>query len=188
MRMTWPWVAGFFEGEGCITWYTGKKKGTAGRGAVVTIGQKDQTSLVLIQKFLRQEGIEAARLYWRKPYKSKHRRVVTGCWILQLTRKGENQLFLRRILPYLVSKRQKAIEVLRLQKTQRRGRLNKNDIGVLLHLWDRNTRVEVIATVLGVGPQRVRDVAHQNGRRTGKRCDKCTNSAFLPSGQGAFWL
>jgi hypothetical protein len=180
MKMTWAWIGGFFEGEGCVTWYEGQKKGTSGRGAVITIGQKDKEPLNQIKRFLETQGFVAVRVYWRKPYNSKHNR-GNGCWILQITRKGENQLFLRKVIPYLIAKQEKATQVLAKTLSQRAGRLHKTDEALILRLWNQQVHVREIARVFGIGQPRVYDVVRAHGKHTGRRCAQCTSSAMLPS-------
>lgn len=54
--MTWQWIAGFFEGEGCIVWHKPKKNSTQGIGGVISIGQKNKEPLQAIYDFLKSEN------------------------------------------------------------------------------------------------------------------------------------
>lgn len=168
MKLSWEWIGGFFEGEGCVTWYAGEE-GHRGRGAVISIGQKEKEPLKQIATFLAQEGFRGVRLYWRKPYPSKWRGKINGCWMLQLTRKGENQWFLREIIPHLIAKRNKAESILSKTAAQRSGTLTVRDISHVVQLWDDGKSGQIIAKQTGIGHHRVLRVLKASGRDTSRR-------------------
>lgn len=121
--VTWPWVAGFFEGEGNIAWYKGRKgtkQGTSGR---IIIGQKDKRPLVAIVKFLALQGFTHTLLYLRpaKPPKKPN-----PIWILGINQREEVIKFLDAIAPMLFEKQKKAVLV-----RDRLGRLNQERIAIL---------------------------------------------------------
>lgn len=108
MNMTWEWVAGFFEGEGCITWYEPKKRGgRQGVGARAIIGQKCKEPLVAIQQFLLQQGIVNPLLYLRKPWAGALGK-ASPTWMLTIQRRDDVLLFLTAIAPLLFQKQEKA--------------------------------------------------------------------------------
>jgi len=185
MRMSWAWIGGFFEGEGCVTWYKGKPKGHAGRGAVITIGQKEKAPLVLIQQFLRKHQIDA-RIYWRKPYKSKYRKSgITGIWAFQITRKADTDRFLRKVIPYLIEKRLKATIVLERLTLQRQSK--SVDVAKAVNLREGGMPIHKIARLMGFGYRKVRDALEKAGKHTGRLAPRSTQNATKQSGQMEFW-
>jgi hypothetical protein len=187
VRMTWAWLGGFFEGEGCITWYERDHRGHSGRGAVVVIGQKMKAPLVLIQEFLCRQGIQGAKLYRRKARPPK---IPNGIWILQINRKAETAWFLKKIIPYLVEKRLKAKVVLEKQTAQRQSRcsVSDEDRALIVRLWEKKVSLVAIAQATGLSNNRLLAMLREAGKHTGKRCFKCTESVTDASGQGVFWL
>ncbi len=104
--MTWDWIAGFFEGEGNISWYQGvrgTKQGTSGR---IVIGQKDKRPLVAIKSFLEEKGFKHCLLYVRPSRPPKNR-----LWILAINQRDEVIKFLDHIMPMLFEKQEKALEI-----------------------------------------------------------------------------
>jgi len=66
MEMNWDYVAGFFDGEGCVTLYK-EKTNKWGKAVKVSITQKDTESLKEIKKFLHNQGLERVGFYtWKK--------------------------------------------------------------------------------------------------------------------------
>lgn len=95
------YIAGFFDGEGCIT--------LSNRQVKIDIVQKDDGILRLIQQ------IFGGRIYRRKATK-----IGGESFVLQLTRKEEQVRFLQAIQPYCFVKKHKvdiAIEFLGLIKS-----------------------------------------------------------------------
>jgi hypothetical protein len=99
----WEWLAGFFEGEGCIAWYEGD--GKRGRGARLMIGQVDKRPLQAIYDFLLQEGITSIQFYLR-PASASYR--STPCWMLSVTKRDDVLRYLDGIRPWLFQKAEKA--------------------------------------------------------------------------------
>lgn len=109
----WCWLAGFFDGEGCIclnthalSWY-------------VAIGQADKVVLENIQIFLARQGIEA-KIYDRK-YTDLHYQNTYGkkpVYVMWVSRRRSNLTpFLNAILPYLqTNKKEQVQDALRMMR------------------------------------------------------------------------
>jgi len=111
--INWDWVAGFFEGEGNISWYQGvkgTKQGTSGR---IVIGQKDERSLIAIKDFLEGNGFTRCLLYRRPAYPPRNPNPI---WILAINQRDEVVRFLEQIKPMLFEKQAKAADVLKRLK------------------------------------------------------------------------
>lgn len=107
MTMTWEWIGGFFEGEGCISWYEGENGTKHGLGGRITIGQKDKRPLQAIYDFLLDQGFPPPGFYLRPyPKKSKYNR--SPLWIIAIQKREDVIRFLTEIEPFLFEKREKA--------------------------------------------------------------------------------
>lgn len=94
--ISWEYLAGFVDGEGCIKIYT---KPSGYKVVRCTIGQKHREVLDQIQTFLMtNNAITLSR----------------GCYYLQLNSRIDVEHFLLGILPYLIVKKQDALAVLEL--------------------------------------------------------------------------
>jgi hypothetical protein len=94
-KVDWPWIAGFWEGEGSCGFYSSYSRGYKVGHLTAHIAQKDMTPLVYIQKAVSAGSV--------KRYQNK-----TGRWyyLWQLTaRKAES--FLRCLLPYIKTRRRR---------------------------------------------------------------------------------
>jgi|SRR5579859_1609701 len=99
--MTWQYIAGFFDGEGCIT-YTSEDR------LQLSVSQKRPKVIYRIQEFLALNGIESV-IYIQKS--SQHvLRIKQG-------KRKENAIkFLNLIFPFLVCKRTVVQDFLRFMK------------------------------------------------------------------------
>ena len=113
--MSWPWIAGFFEGEGYVGWADQtNKNGRGGAGGRLIIGQKDKRPLVAIQKFFISSGCKNPLLYLRKPAKSISRiGPPTWMWILAVSRRDDVMLVLSEIKDLVIQKRPRVLDVMR---------------------------------------------------------------------------
>lgn len=106
VEISWEWVAGFFEGEGCIFWQEGKKgtkQSTCGRA---TIGQKEKAPLQAIYAFLIEQGFSTPAFYLRPAWKGSDRSI--DIWMLTIQRREDVIRFLKSIEPFLFQKKEKA--------------------------------------------------------------------------------
>lgn len=88
--MDWSYIAGFFDGEGCV--------GVYGRGHQITISQKDKSVLVAIQTFTDSEGIRShLRGYPSRTSGKMHCIVITA--------KPDLEKFISKVLSYSIVKR-----------------------------------------------------------------------------------
>jgi intein-encoded DNA endonuclease-like protein len=91
------YIAGFFDGEGCVSCIP--FKGHKYKRRYVSIANKDKGVLELIQK---QYG-GSLRLKTNK----------NPCWQLDMTQKSQIKRLLEDILPYMIVKREGALECLK---------------------------------------------------------------------------
>lgn len=87
--MNWAYLAGFVDGEGCLKTYQGYPR--------LTIGQKHPEVLYRVKEFL---GIQNAITLSR------------GCYYLQIQKKSQMKEVITNMLPFLIVKRQDALEIL----------------------------------------------------------------------------
>jgi hypothetical protein len=114
-RLTPQWLAGFFDGEGCITV---TMSGVTNPRVMVSITQQDYNILYAIwEKFC---TTRTGCLY--KPTRKKSRGNEQDCWLLHFT--GKSCLpILRTIEPYVILKRKLVIWGIEMaQLTQERGK------------------------------------------------------------------
>ncbi len=141
--VTWPYVAGFFDGEGCIAHVNPGKISWR-----VSITQTDVHALDLVTEFLNSNGIKTFRHNDSKPFtgKSGHmgRRPCFSIWMGGRTGVVN---FLSAVLPYLIVKKIQAQDLLRFLKMypDLRGpvtRLRKPERCKHGHMFDtKNTRI-----------------------------------------------
>jgi hypothetical protein len=103
--MNWDWIAGFFEGEGCIYWREGTKGTKSGTSGGVIIGQRVKDPLTAIYAFLIEEGIHNPILYLRPQGKNPRSRPI---WILRLNIREDVVFFLEHVRHALFDKQPKA--------------------------------------------------------------------------------
>lgn len=110
-QITWQYIAGFFDGEGSITIYSPREKQNY---IMISMAQSEGQNkvLYLIQEFLLQKGI-AANIYISKPKTQYGRQKL---FALCIRKKRESVIFLEGILPYLIVKKDKATESLKIAK------------------------------------------------------------------------
>lgn len=92
--MTWQYVAGFFDGEGCVQY----KPTHSCFNLQITQSMKQDAVLFQIQEFLTSHAIRS-QMQTRLDVRVRHLRITNAEGIL---------LFLRQALPYLIVKKQKA--------------------------------------------------------------------------------
>lgn len=109
MDMSWPYIAGFFDGEGSIgvaAHATGRKAGIY----IAQSGRMGQITLIEIQVFLKSQGIDSAVFQTGKAGVSKRTKPSYRLAVNGFT--GTTK-FLKAVLPYIRIKRSQAQDVLR---------------------------------------------------------------------------
>lgn len=106
---SWAYLAGFTDGDGCISYETAKRRYHYAR---VRWAQKEATSQVLdwIATFLSAQGIKIGVRNFSVARKSQ-------CYPqreLAITNVADSRIVIRRMLPYLVLKRGRALEALEI--------------------------------------------------------------------------
>jgi len=91
----WAWVAGFFEGEGCLHISPVGKNGFYSQ-IVITSGVKENLEVV--------RQITGGRIYLHKEHRGNRHLYYS----LRLTKRSEQQEFISKIKPFLAGKREQA--------------------------------------------------------------------------------
>lgn len=116
-KITWDYLAGFFDGEGCIFYeiYQYKKYKCHRFECHITQSQSRSEVLFLIKDFLKMKKIKS-RIIFREPGTEKaepqFRLIIGGM--------GYGKEFLEKIIPFLFVKREKAKKALKFI-SQRKG-------------------------------------------------------------------
>lgn len=101
--MKWEWLAGFFDGEGCIVVRIDTKKKRKSPDIWLQFHQLPRSGVLLeIREFLEQRAVSVHYHVGQK-----------GCGMLQISKKADVELCLKRMFPYLRVKRGQAEECLR---------------------------------------------------------------------------
>ena len=123
--MDWRYLAGFFDGEGCIRFYQSRNN------YVFQITQQKREVLDIIAAFLKSQMVESVRIYKYATYPS-----YKSCYFLRLGRKADIQFVLSKIEPFLIVKRHESITL--------RGLIIHNErIKVLSYSESEDTKAKV---------------------------------------------
>ena len=112
-EISWQYIAGFLDGEGSIIVGTTKGNNGDNRGVRIVFVNTNLKVLNYIDNFLKSKGISgviAEKPQWRIK-NGLHRK---RCWHWRIGRRREVISLLTNLLPYLIIKRSKAIEALKL--------------------------------------------------------------------------
>lgn len=126
--MTWQYLAGFFDGEGCISIEKVGDGRNTYRRVRITIGQSEPQHLVIyaIADFLDDHGLHP-RTYVQS---YEHMSAAKPQHSLRLMRASEVRWFLEKMLPHLLVKEgqaREAIAFIQLGKTQRIAALQRRE-------------------------------------------------------------
>lgn len=133
MKITDQYLAGFFDGEGCIMIHHHEARGVRGRHITVnvTLTNNNQELLLLVQRSF--EGSMSS-------YKNKHRYIHRLSW----TNKDNIRCLLEKILPYLILKRDHALlmlEYIKQRPPQKRATLTPKDISFAKRMVELNSKL-----------------------------------------------
>ena len=110
IKMSNQYIAGFMDGEGSV--YLRKnyeaKKSPGKQFGVINIWNSNKTVLETMQNFLNLGRVVEKRLY--------DKRAKLPCYSLRILKQNEIIKFLDKVIPYLIVKKQKAMEVLEYLK------------------------------------------------------------------------
>jgi hypothetical protein len=116
MKMTWAYVAGFFDGEG----HARAQQTQRGRTYSVRFTQNDPEVLYEIQGFLAERGIASGMyLHAARPDKNK----PNPCWTLAVQRSLHVKRLLKLLLPRVVVKREQIGNVLAVMEIHKGAKL-----------------------------------------------------------------
>jgi intein/homing endonuclease len=151
--LSWEYIAGFFDGEGCITLFDydrkrvykkkpqqrqrdGKEYSSKEQRVMVSMGQNDRAYIQLVQvntevlekigDFLNENNI-AFRLQHKK--KSEKNKAWSDITIMFVSRHKDVEKFLEGIYPFLIVKRLSAQIALDFIKQKVWGKHNKHERG-----------------------------------------------------------
>lgn len=120
MKLTWPYIAGFFDGEGCVTCYQiarPKKKTNNGVvNVVASIAQSGKEGLFLfgeMKQFFLEHGIKCGIGNKKDKIATGHHRAM---YSLRITSRSDVTKFLSAIFPFLSIKKVPAQDGLRFLK------------------------------------------------------------------------
>ncbi len=136
-ELTWQYVAGFFDGEGCIM------SNTKANGRIVkrvVISQKEDEVLYKIKDFLKNYGING------NLYKGKS----SGATNLDIRKMESVKLFLENVVDYLIVKKDKAREALKTDFSYKRKYFDNNNFSKVLELRKTGLTWGQIAIIYGV--------------------------------------
>src|SRR5260221_9626709 len=109
--LTWEWIAGFFDGEGCVSTCT--NTGRNGTGSIsASVSQSAAIGLEVltdIKEFLGARGIKAYLTCQKHPKNPR----INDNWQLRVMARTSVAPFLRGVIPYLRVKRVIADDTLR---------------------------------------------------------------------------
>ena len=123
--MDWSYIAGFIDGEGSLILYRYKEKREPFREYLQTrldMVQSTRPVLEEIRLFLVAKGCLSVSLFAQPNAGFKSTGIL---YRLSMASKHDLELVLLNVLPYLVVKKQKAVELLEVLRT-RRGRVGAN--------------------------------------------------------------
>ena len=148
-KITWEYLAGFFDGEGTIYFNPKLKKGVH---TFVGVYQAEHQAsvLYLIRKFLKENNIES-KIYIRKEKrKGQNYRGVS----LEIGHKIEVLNFLKKIEPYLIVKRNKCAKIIKeIEEYLKNGGkhcLTTFEKAEIKKLWDSGETAKNISRKLGL--------------------------------------
>ena len=109
LPMNWPYVAGFFDGEGCLH---GIEIGGKGKSRFrITISQTQKEVLDEIAEFLQGQFVDAYVLRHKPKQPKAHWK---PCWNVWITKQQSVANFIAGVFPYLRVKKQRAEDYRRL--------------------------------------------------------------------------
>jgi len=157
--MSWEYIAGFFDGEGCI--YRATKKGKVLNHYRLTITQVNTEVLYTIKQFLQDNNI-VSRIHERQHLQSPRCRTTT---MLVIDNYQNTLPFLNNILPHLIVKKDKAMEAISVldDSTKWNGRdktMRYRD--TILEMREEHLTYKEIRDLLGVSIGSIWRVAHHD--------------------------
>lgn len=154
--MNWAYIAGFFDGEGCL--HAVGEGGAGSQKYRITIAQADDIGLqvlIRIKDFLLNHNIDC--------FVAEHQRAIhkrnpkwKRCWNLWIKQQRSIRLFIEGVYPYLHVKKQRAEDYRRLCILSQNASGCKNETQIklrretLARLWREGKNGVEIARIVGV--------------------------------------
>lgn len=126
--LNWPYIAGFFDGEGCVSIHGNGKSASPGfypRLTMVQSGTRGHEVLSEIRDFCTTYGLKIS-----KPIRSKQPKDCQIPWVISISGRDSATGFLTHVLPYLQVKKTEAQDLLRAFKLYPKRKTGKRK-GVL---------------------------------------------------------
>jgi hypothetical protein len=102
-KISWQYIAGFFDGEGCISFNHRRGQNPNWYAVQLSMCQKEKAVLIEIQKFLKENQIKSS-LYSRKDKQM---------FSLGVGKTGEIIELVNKLLPFLIVKKEKCKKALK---------------------------------------------------------------------------
>lgn len=152
-NMTWEYLAGFFDGEGCITSMK-VKKGYKMVGRIQISQSQDRGKILLdeIREFFAQHGITSS-ICSRAPYGNR----VEGHF-LYINSQESSMKFMRGVFPYLRIKKLEAQDTMRylvMYPPPKAGRIVRDDTWSMVKDYEEGKSYRDIAHERGMNYQAV---------------------------------
>lgn len=157
-KVTWQYIAGFFDGEGTIfyttTWAKNRKTGKRNikcKRLVVSVIQGIRQKQVIeeIGKFLERQRIGFSTVESKKPI---------PCLRLDIGVRGEQFLFLKSIFPYLIVKKEKAEKALKFieeKEKTKKGNFTLREKDTILQMRKERKTYKQISKVIKRNPSNI---------------------------------
>lgn len=152
--MNWEYIAGFFDGEGCIT-----KSNKRFNGYQVIISQKEKHILDKIQEFLLVYDIRSA-IYANKKHGTQKN------FVYSLYIRGQQCVFdfLSNVFPLIYIKKEKAIKALKeAKKVIARKNAREDTLNKAIETWKQGFGYGYISALYGADARTIRNALIQRG-------------------------
>ena len=147
------YLAGFFDGEGYVTWYR--------RGARLIVGQKTVEILEQIQDYWESLGCQAIHIY-HQTYRLKKDGEHAQGYRIQTANCHDIKIILADLMPYLIVKKDDAIRTMAAieQKRRHTEKLNEEDV---VHLKRLGLSAVNIGLFYHCSNRKILKILHKHG-------------------------
>lgn len=152
--MNWDYIAGFFDGEGCIAIVRPKKgrfgsyEATSRAHARINIAQKNREVMEVMSSFLRQNGVYCSIATNKR-----------GVHYLYINRLMSVKKFLKKINTKVIVKKSKVKEALQLNYEKGKAYLSPDQVNQIIDLKRKGYGSRKIAEIMGVNRKTVQRLA-----------------------------
>lgn len=168
MKITWQYLAGFFDGEGCIHFPRTPTGVSCVRMQLGQTGEMEHRVLSHIRLFLLDNGIKPGKVYVGTTRKQLERKHWKPCYYLVVSSRQGCADMIRGMLPYLIVKKVIAQDSLRMLVAfpTVSGRISATfDVQVARKLVASGLTVSEVAKRLNLNAETLRDRLSGRHRR-----------------------